>query len=120
MNKITASDLAKELNIKPRSVWYWIDALKIKGDRVGAMRMILLSDAEANQIREHCAKYQDSIGSSSVAVLMKELDLSKQGVWDIIKVTGLRKNARKGSNARFSPEEVALIRSVANERKENR
>jgi hypothetical protein len=120
MNKITVSQLAAELNIKPRSVWYWITALGIEGERVGVMRMMLLSEADAQNIKDHCIKYQDGNDTVSVAMLMKELSLSKQGVWDVVRKTTIRSNSRKGSQTRFSQAEAAVIRSIAHERKNNR
>jgi hypothetical protein len=120
MKKITVSELAKELGILPKAVWYWINALDIKGERVGAMRMMLLSEAEAQSIKDHCIKYQDGNDTVTVATLMGELQLSKQGVWNLIHKTGIRSGSRKGAQTRFSRAEAAIIRSIADERKANR
>ena len=120
MKKITVSQLATDLDIKPRSVWYWINALGIKGERVGAMRMMLLSEDDAQRIKDHCIKYQDGNDMVSVAMLMAELQLSKQGVWNLIHKTGIRDGSRKGAQTRFSQSEAAVIRSVAHDRKIDR
>ena len=119
-NKLTVREVAKDLGIQPRSVWYWINKLKIKGEYIGAIRMMLLSPQEVETIKENCIKFQDGNDTVSVAMLMAELQLSKQGVWNLIHKTGLRSGSRKGAQTRFSQSEAAVIRSVAHDRKIDR
>lgn len=119
-NKLTVREVAKDLGIQPRSVWYWINKLRIKGEYIGAIRMMLLSPEEVETIKENCIKFQDGNDTVSVAMLMTELGLSKQGVWNLIHKTGLRSGSRKGAQTRFTQAEAAIIRSVVSERKIDR
>jgi transposase-like protein len=113
MDTVTVTELAKEMGISRRATWYWIDKLGLGATKIGATGMVVLSDAEIELIKENVHRMQKMPGVS-VADLVTELGMTRQGLWRIIRKLGLRKSNNVGRSVKFNAEEAELIRSQVN------